>query len=95
MDTGPLVALLRAQDVNHQLCSDAADQTTAPFLTCWPVLTEAAWLLRSDPRNVLELLRLVTERELLVTHLPDEAATWLTTFIEDSPTKVRNLLTLR
>ena len=35
-------------------CSQVA---APPLYTCWPVLTEAGWLLRADPQAVETLLR--------------------------------------
>ena len=48
-DTGPLVAIVRAREKAHKKCVAALKTLRTPLLTCWPVLTEAAWLLRDEP----------------------------------------------
>jgi predicted nucleic acid-binding protein len=56
VDTGPLVSLLSRQQPEHQLCTDVFAQLRLPLLTCLPVLTEAAYLLRAHPSQVRNLL---------------------------------------
>jgi hypothetical protein len=56
MDTGPLVAVLSRDEQDHEICVSMLRSLPSPPLTCWPVVTEAMWLLRKTPRIIKKLL---------------------------------------
>jgi hypothetical protein len=55
-DTGPIVAILSRRDQYHRTCVEALRDLPGPLFTCWPVITEAAWLLRRDSNAVQQML---------------------------------------
>jgi uncharacterized protein len=55
-DTGPLVAIFSPHDTEHETCVQSLRSMSGPLLSCWPVITEASWLLRGSPRAVRQLL---------------------------------------
>jgi predicted nucleic acid-binding protein len=55
LDTGPLVALMNANDRHHQWTLDTLSRVAPPLWTCEPVLTEAAYL-TGKGREVLAML---------------------------------------
>ena len=57
VDTGPLVAIASARDAAHAVCIEHSRTISRPMVTCWPVFTEAAWLLRSRPAAIRALFR--------------------------------------
>ncbi len=61
LDTGPLVAILSTKDEHHQACLEVLRGLVGPPLTCWPVITEAAWLLRQYPQAVRRLMTAIGE----------------------------------
>ncbi len=58
-DTGPIVAILSRRDQFHLTCVEALHDLPGPLFTCWPVITEAAWLLRRDSAAVQQLLHIL------------------------------------
>lgn len=50
------------------------------MLTCWPVLTEAAWLLREDRRAVNRLLHWESEGTIRLLELGPHSLPWIAKF---------------
>lgn len=60
VDTGPIVALLDADEVRHDWARTRFEDLRAPLLTCEAVLSEASFLLRragADPSLPVRLVR--------------------------------------
>lgn len=74
VDTGPLVAILSSKDEYHDACVNALRDMPGPLLSCWPVITEAVWLLRKSPRAVQRLLQSIDGRFLELLPLAGEEA---------------------
>jgi predicted nucleic acid-binding protein len=72
IDTGPIVAMLLDSDEHHKACVEQLRHIRGPLLTCWPVITEAAWLLRAYPEAIRRLLASFRSRPFEIAPL-DEA----------------------
>jgi predicted nucleic acid-binding protein len=72
-DAGPLIALLDAEDQDHERCRAALDVIQMPLLTTWPAFTEAMYLIGRAGGWVGQeaLWRLVLRGDLVVTDLDD------------------------
>jgi len=81
IDTGPLVALNSADDAHHKRCAEELANLKPPLLTCWPVLTEAHWLLRNDSHAVEGLFQGFADGLTALLPLDAEALPWITTFL--------------
>jgi predicted nucleic acid-binding protein len=60
VDTGPLVAIMSRADQHHNTCVEVLHDLPGPLFSCWPVITEAAWLLRGRAEAVQQLLESIS-----------------------------------
>ena len=75
------MAIWFERDLHHAECVDLLRQLSPPLLTCWPVLTEAAWLLRQDPGAVQELFNSFDNGLLRLLELDQAAIAWIAGFL--------------
>ena len=75
-DAGPLVALIDADEPDHERCRKALDELQLPLLTTWPAFTEAIYLVgRAGGWKAQEALwRLVLRGDLVLAE-PSEPVT--------------------
>lgn len=76
-----MVALWLARDAHHQECVEQLRDLAPPLLTCWPVITEAAWLLRRHPAALQQLFKGFETGLLRVAELDERAAGWVGGFL--------------
>jgi len=73
-DTGPLVALIIEEDVNHQRCAQTLASLRRPFVTTWPCVAEAMHLLgRIGGHPAQEVLWGYLDDGTLEVHIHDES----------------------
>jgi uncharacterized protein len=74
-DAGPLIALIDADEPDHDRCRKALDELRLPLLTTWPAFTEAMYLLgrAAGWRGQNALWRLVLREDLIVASPSAEA----------------------
>lgn len=74
-DAGPLVALIDADEPDHELCTLVLKELRLPLLTSWPAFTEAMYLLsRAGGRRGREALwKLALSGRLDIADLPRSA----------------------
>ena len=74
VDTGPLVAILSSSDEHHESCVSALRTLPGPLFSCWPVITEAVWLLRAYQGATQQLLSSINEQFLALLPLAGSEA---------------------
>jgi predicted nucleic acid-binding protein len=87
IDTGPIVAALVQSDEHHAACSQQLRTIRGPLVTCWPVITEAAWLLRAYPNAIERMLASLDGRVFLLADLSGDDAPAIASILS----KYRNL----
>ncbi len=81
VDAGPLIAILSRRDEHHQACVELLGSLRPPLLTCWPVLTEALWLLRRYPAAMQRLLGSFETGFLGLLVLDEGSIPWIARFL--------------
>src|SRR5271155_4774051 len=82
VDTGPLVAIMSRADQHHKTCVEALHDLPGPLFSCWPVITEAAWLLRGRAGAVQQMLDGISAGFLELVSIPSTEATEIGKVIE-------------
>jgi predicted nucleic acid-binding protein len=73
VDTGPLVAIYSADDAHHAACVSQLDLLpVSKAYTCWPVLTEAVYMLRHKPAQRDDLFQSVINGDLVLLPLGED-----------------------
>lgn len=82
LDTGPLVAIISKHDASHQMCFDTLNTIAPPLLSCWPIITEAAWLLRHSSHALQQLFTMLEIGFVKLLPIDETSASWLGAFYQ-------------
>ncbi len=82
IDTGPIVSILSESQQFHKQCLETLRDLKPPLYTCWPVLTEAAYLLRRKPATVRNLLASTDGRFLQLLPMTNADVAGIITILE-------------
>lgn len=66
VDAGPLVALLDRRDRYHRWAAREVASLQQPMITCEPILTEAAYLVRRIPKGTVSVIDLLRQQVVSV-----------------------------
>ncbi|WP_425615656.1 type II toxin-antitoxin system VapC family toxin [Anatilimnocola sp. NA78] len=76
VDTGAIVAILRAADARHEVCLEQLALLQLPLFTTWLAITEAAWLLRGSLSDINQVIALIESNSLECVDFDADFAPW-------------------
>src|SRR5436305_11063993 len=82
LDTGPLVSFHSRDDAHFEECSHFMRHLPSPLYTCWPVLTEAAWLLAHKKGAIQQVFTSLSGGLIEVIELGADSITWIADFMK-------------
>ena len=80
VDTGPIVSLIKKNDRHHRSCVETAKGLQFGLVTCWAVVTEAAWLLRDHPGYIRRLYHQFEDGTFRLSPIDRSAFAWIQQF---------------
>jgi len=84
IDTGPIVAILCREDSGHADCVEKLQALDGELVTCWPVISEAVFLLGGRTDRVQSLLQMLIRGAIRCVSLGTEreVAAWFANFYQ-------------
>jgi hypothetical protein len=81
IDAGPLVALNDPDDFRHEQCVEFAAKLPLPATTTWPIVAEAAWLMRRSTHLLPRLSQAFQNQDFAMYPLKAESLEWIIAFM--------------
>jgi len=82
IDTGPLVAIFNARDEQHEACVKTIASLKPPLWTCWPVITEATYMLEEVPGAITKLFAGFNDNIFKLHRIDDDSLIWIQIFMQ-------------